>query len=408
MTAASPRRGRLAWVLVWLALANLLGYGARNVLAPAFDDLHRQLAVDDADFGLLASAFMAPHALATLVMGWLGDRVDRRRLIGGGLLLAAVAGLAGALASGVTSLMLARAAAGVGTATIVPVANSILGELFDGPRKASALSIFNLGLFLGGVVGFAAGDNLEFRWALVVLAAPAVVVAAVVAWLPVAPRRGGAAGDAARASVGQAARALLARRSFRWILGSTTAMAFASGAYLTWFKEFLVRGKGMSDGQASALFAVCILGGLGGVLTGGRVADVLRRRGPAGRLWAIVVGMGITVPVAAACIVTPVGVPLYVLAVLTMYFISWYHAPMAASVDDLAPAGGEASAQAFVIFLMHLCGTAPASWLVGRLIGAAGFEVAMLVPTGMVGVAAVLMALATRHFAADRLAAGKG
>jgi MFS family permease len=89
--------------------------------------------------------------------------------------------------------MLARAAAGVGTATIVPVANSILGELFDGPRKASALSIFNLGLFLGGVVGFAAGDNLEFRWALVVLAAPAVVVAAVVAWLPVAPRRGGAA-----------------------------------------------------------------------------------------------------------------------------------------------------------------------------------------------------------------------
>ncbi len=388
--------------LACLALANLLGYAARNVLAPAYGELQRTLAIDDADFGLLASAFMAPHAVATLVMGWVGDRFDRRRVIAAGLGLATVAGLLGAVAPGVASLALTRAAVGIGTATIVPVANSLLGELFDGPRKATALALFNLGLFLGGVAGFAAGNGLQVQWALAIVAAPGALLAIAVARLDVPPHR---RGTAPAPGVRAAAQALLSRPSFRWLMGSTTAMAFAAGAYATWFKEFLGRAKGMSESQASALFGVCILGGLAGVLTGGRVADRLRRRRPDGRLWAIVIGMGCTVPAAVAFIMVPVGIPLYVLAVGTMFFISWYHAPMAASVDDLAPPGAEASAQAVVIFTMHLLGTAPASWVVGRLIPAVGFPTAMLIPTGMVGVAALLMVGASRGFARDAAAA---
>jgi MFS family permease len=51
------------------------------------------------------------------------------------------------------SLAVSRAAIGFGTAAIVPVANSILGQLFDGPVKASRIAVFNLGLFFGGVAG---------------------------------------------------------------------------------------------------------------------------------------------------------------------------------------------------------------------------------------------------------------
>ena len=50
-----------------------------------------------------------------------------------------------------------------------------------------------------------------------------------------------------------------------------------------------------------------------------------------------------------------------------MFFISWYHAPMAATVDDLAPPGLAVAAQGLVIFTMHMLGTAPSSWVVGEI-----------------------------------------
>src|SRR5439155_2102549 len=78
-----------------------------------------------------------------------------------------------------------RACVGLGTAAVVPVANSILSQIFEGPHKASRLSIFNLGLFLGGVVGFGAGVVLGFPLVVIALAAPGIVLAAGIGGLPV-------------------------------------------------------------------------------------------------------------------------------------------------------------------------------------------------------------------------------
>jgi predicted MFS family arabinose efflux permease len=150
-----------------------------------------------------------------------------------------------------------------------------------------------------------------------------------------------------------------------------------------------------------------MVGGLLGVIAGGRIADRLRRRVAAGRLWTIVLGMASTVPCALGCIYLPLGVPMYAFSVLTLFFISWYHAPMAASVDDLATDDRASTAQALVIFLMHLVGTAPAKFLVGALEQEVGMQTAMLLPTAMVAVAAVLMMIALRSFAGDSARAAR-
>ena len=120
-------------------------------------------------------------------------------------MLASVAGAAGALASSYFGLALSRALVGFGTAAVVPVANSILGQIFEGPKKASRMAIFNLGLFLGGVVGFAVGQRARLsarrrrargagrscsRCVITALAGAAPLAAAsTVPWLAV-PRRG--------------------------------------------------------------------------------------------------------------------------------------------------------------------------------------------------------------------------
>ncbi len=422
----SKPRGGVSILLV-LALTNLVAYAARNALFAVYPTLRIRYNVSDADLGLLATVFVLPHALATLPFGWAGDRRDRRYVIAVGMVLASAAGAAGALTTTYHGLAITRALVGLGTAAVVPVANSILGQLFDGPRKAVLMSVFNLGLLLGGVAGFAVGVALGFPVVVVALAVPGVALAVVLCFMPVPQRKRSATLPPARPAAAGSdthhhgssmtelagafvadARRLLRISTLRWLMLSTTFMAFAAGAYNAWLKDYLNRDKHMSDAAASTLLAIALFGGLAGIPTGGALADRFRRRARNGRLWTIVIGMAMTAPCAVAAILLPAGPLLYVAGILTLFFISWYHAPMAASVDDLAPAELTVAAQGLVIFTMHLFGTSPSSWVVGVVSDATTLRTAMWVPTVMLVLAALCMARATRTFGADVRARAAG
>jgi predicted MFS family arabinose efflux permease len=406
---------RSTLVLVVLALTNLVSYAARNGLFAVYPTLKAKFAIDDGQIGLLTTVFMLPHAAATLPFGWAGDRFDRRRVIVVGISIASVAGALGALAVDWYSLAASRALVGLGTAAVVPVANSILGQIFDGPQKASRMSIFNLGLFLGGVVGFFAGSAFGFPAVVIILAVPGLLLAATLGGLPIPDRPippRARLRDFIRHLIADA-RELLPIRTLRWVLLSATAMAFAAGGFNAWLNEFLIRpvaqgGKGMHKEDATQLLVLALCGGLAGILVGGRVADRLRRRSDAGRLWTIVIGMGCTIPCAATAILLPAGAGLVAAGIATMFFISWYHAPIAASVDDLAPAARSVAAQGLVIFTMHMIGTAPSSYIVGVISQQTSLATAMWVPTGGLVVAALCMVSATASFARDRARARPG
>ena len=410
-------RSRKLQILAALALTNLVSYAARNALFAVVPALEARYAIGDGQVGLLQTVFMLSHALATLPFGWAGDRYDRRRVIIVGIVVASAAGAAGAIGHSYWSLAVSRGLVGLGTAAIVPVANSILGEIFDGPRKASRMSIFNLGLFLGGVAGFAAGSAVGFPTVVLVFAAPGIALAAWLAALPVPVRPEPPPSSSLVGTLAPFvgvfianARALLRIRTLRWVMVSTTAMAFATGGLAAWLKEFLKRDKGLNEDQANLLLGLGLVGGLAGVLAGGRIADRLRRTRINGRLWAIALGMTLTIPCAVLAIRLPNGPALYAIGVATLFFISWYHAPMAASVDDLAPEGHSATAQSLVIFTMHMVGTAPSSWVLGEVSEHwnRSLTPAMWVAIFAIGVAALAMAIATRSFAADHARARAG
>ena len=397
-------------ILVVLALINLISYAARNALIAVYPELSARYGIDYEQIGLLQTVFMIPHAAATLPFGWAGDAYDRRRVIMFGLVLASIAGALGSLGTEYLGLAASRAMVGLGTAAVVPVANSILSQLYEGPKKAARLSLFNLGLFLGGVVGFATGIALGFPLVVVALALPSLVLAAMIVSLAIpeahvaverAPNTSGHFAQMAGNFIGDA-RQLLRIPTLRWLLASATVMAFAAGGYNAWLKEFLVREKHLSDGEATTLLTLALGGGLTGILVGGRVSDAFRRRTHAGRLWTIVIGMAMTAPCATIAILLPKGIALQAAGVATLFFISWYHAPMAATVDDLAPRRLAVTAQGLVIFTMHMLGTAPSSWIVGEVSEVTTLTDAMWVPTVALLVAALCMALATRTFAADR------
>ncbi|HEX5060262.1 MAG TPA: MFS transporter [Kofleriaceae bacterium] len=426
-------------ILVALGLTNLIAYAMRNSLFAVYPDLRDLFGLRDAKLGLLTTVFLIPHAIATLPFGWAGDRYDRRRVIALGMLLASVAGAAGALAQNTTQLAISRALLGFGTAAVVPVANSILGQLYEGPHKASRMAIFNLGLLLGGVAGFGVGAIAGFPAVVVVLAIPGVVLALVMLTLPVPAHPAPHDKVSLPRYILQLGRLfvveskeLLRIRTLRWLMVSTTAMAFAAGGFNAWLLDFLEREKAMTKESATSLLMVAMVGAVAGIIVGGRLSDRLRSRFVAGRLWTIVIGMTLAIPCTIACLelqgvatfdlrtltvgdysftwLTGHGVnPLYYIAgTANFFFFSWYHAPMAATVDDLAPRDKLVAAQGLVIFTMHLFGTSSSSYVVGVVSDHSSLYQAMWVPAGALVIAALAQLVATGSFAGDHLRARSG
>ena len=153
---AASGRVRPWSVLTVLAVANLISYAARNELVGVYPSLRARYGVTNAELGLLATVFIVPHAAATLPFGWAGDRYDRRRVIAIGLALACLGGAAAAVAPDFLTLGATRILVGLGTAAIVPVANSILAQVYPAPRRRAGSASFNLGMFVGGALGIGA------------------------------------------------------------------------------------------------------------------------------------------------------------------------------------------------------------------------------------------------------------
>ena len=117
---------------------NLLNYVDRYVFAslgPALTaDGPRGLALTDGQFGKLGASFMVVYAFVSPVVGWLGDRYDRRRLMAFGVALWSLATVATAFARDYSHMFAARAVLGVGEASYGVVAPALLADLFG--RKA--------------------------------------------------------------------------------------------------------------------------------------------------------------------------------------------------------------------------------------------------------------------------------
>ena len=405
-----PARSRsYGWyILGLLATVNFFNYANRNVVFPVYEDLRAAFGFSNAQLGLLGTVFMLSHALVTVPIGWAGDRLDRRKVMALGLVVWSIAAMTSAAARGMGTMLLSRALVGVGTATVVPLSNAMLADVFPQEDKARTISLFNVGLFLGGAGGFAAGALLGFPLGFIVLALPGATLAVFVYYVDLPPRRSQAPA-ASLAQLREDMLQIIRIPTMRWLMIGAVLMAFAAGGYLAWFADFVAEDKGYAIEEATLIFGVCALtGGLAGVVTGGVIGDYLYKRYPFGRLVAMSAGWSCSVPFAVIAILLDSGPLFLVSSWLMMFFITWYHGPMAASVDDLVGDEWAATAQATFIFVMHLVGTAPSSYVVGVLADQVGVRYALFAPTAALILAAASVAMGFRTVRADRQAASVG
>jgi MFS family permease len=160
------RVGLYAWyALSVLVLVYALNFIDRQILSILAEDIKRDLKLQDAQIGFLyGTAFAVFYALFGIPLGRLADSWYRGRLMAIGLALwSSMTALSG-FASSFTMLAVARIGVGIGEASASPAAYSMISDYFPKEQRATALSIYSSGLYIGGGLSLPIGGLILSRW----------------------------------------------------------------------------------------------------------------------------------------------------------------------------------------------------------------------------------------------------
>lgn len=317
-----------AWLLVAiLVCAYAISFVDRQILSLLVEDLRRDLAISDAQIGLLQGpAFGIFYAVMGMPFGWLADRANRMRLIAAGLSLWTLATMMGGLADNFSLLFLSRMLVGVGEAALVPAAVSLLADSFPPQRRALPLAIFTggvslgagLALLLGGALVALAKDGVETvpligawlatrqAWQAVLIMAglAGIPLALLIACLPEPARRQHGEGTP---SFGLGS---LLRREWRLfvpLLAGSALLYLFSNALAGWMPSLFVREFGwqpaMVGMRMGSIILTCALAG--NIVSGLWATRLVARGRPHGSLLVMAGGAALMAPVAILAPLAP-------------------------------------------------------------------------------------------------------
>ena len=335
------------WMLPVVCTAAFLIFVQAFMVAPLIPRLAEVFGTNVAWIGLAVPAYLLPHGMATLVWGPLSDRLGRRTVILGSLLLFIGCTLGTAFATGSTGFLLWRVATGVGAAGIVPISLTLIGDVVPFRQRGRALGWLFGSIAGGTAAGATVGALMEavIGWEGLFFAVAAfgvvlVLVAVTVGAIPRLPRP-----VAPALSVivrGYLALLSLARARHTYSYVAINAVV-QSGVY-TWLGVYLHRHFGLGEvGIGLALLGYGIPGLLFGPIIG-RLAD------RHGRFRIIPAGVALTA-VCALVLAAPLSLLAVQAAIVTLSLGFDLTQPLLAGIVTDLP-GGRAQATGLMAFVL--------------------------------------------------------
>jgi EmrB/QacA subfamily drug resistance transporter len=165
MTSQKEARDRRWLALALLATAQFVVVLDAAIVNVALPSIGRALHFSQDDLPWVVNAYVLTFGGFLLLGGRMADLLGRRRLFMGGLVLFALASLAGGLANTEGVLVAARAVQGLGAALVSPAALSIVTTTFtEGAERNKALGVWGAVAGSGGAAGVLLGGMLT-EWA---------------------------------------------------------------------------------------------------------------------------------------------------------------------------------------------------------------------------------------------------
>jgi predicted MFS family arabinose efflux permease len=219
------------------------------------------------------------------VVGFLTNRVRRTWIFAVCVFLWSLATIASGFAPSKTWLYAARFFIGIGEAGCLVIGPSLLSDLFPKEQRGKALSIFFLGLPLGGTAGYLLGGQLhhDLKLAFTIAGAPGFAIAVLI-WFLVDPARSGEE-DPHHPKV-KGFRPYLALLGNPTLLLIILAQAFAViflVPLLHFGIGFFVGERGIEKKEATRLLGtIALVAGAAGNLLSGVLGDFLAKKGVKG------------------------------------------------------------------------------------------------------------------------------
>lgn len=361
----------------WLVIAMLwcvcfLNYADRQAVFAIFPLLKSELNLSDVQLGIIGAAFMWVYAAFGPITGWLGDRLQRRTLILGGLTLWLLVTGATILSHTYAQLAVLRAIGGLSEAFYFPAAMSLISDYHGSATRSRSMSFHQSAVYVGTVAGGAGGALVaqhyhNWRANFVMLGCVGVFLIVVLLIGLREPVRGQAEPEeyiAAQARLGESKRTI--GDGLREIFGNPLVRLFifvfmganfVAVVFLVWMPSFLYRKFNMSLSMAGLNGTFFLqLASVAGVISGGWLADTLARRGGKGRMKTQAIGLLAGVPFILLAGWT-FSIPLLIVGMIGFgYCKGIYDANIFASLYDVVPIERRSAAAGIVNSLGWLGG----------------------------------------------------
>ena len=171
------RQGKL--VFVGLMLGMFVASLSQTIVGPAMPRIVAELGGVE-HYSWIATAAMLVSAVAVPIVGKLSDLYGRRWFYLGGLAVFMIGSILAGLSQGFWFLVFARAVQGLGMGTLMPLSQTIIGDIIP-PRQRGKYqgimgAVFGVTSVVGPLIGGTITDNFGWRW-LFYLTLPLGVVA---------------------------------------------------------------------------------------------------------------------------------------------------------------------------------------------------------------------------------------
>jgi MFS family permease len=278
-----PDTRKATRLVMLVSTAVFINYIDRGNLSTAATLVQSQLSLNEAQLGILFSAFYYGYVPVMPLMGVIAERYGAKPVFAVGLALWSVATFFTGFAGGFVSLLLLRILLGIGESGAFPCASKVLAAAVPTERLGVANGIMSFGYLVGPAVGTFLGGMLMARvgWRPVFILFGLASLLWLVPWLRAdvpKPVRS-VAGIA-----GPSLRTLLRERA----LWGASIGHFASnyGYYfiVSWLPFYLVKARGYSLETMSVLASMAYLLNAGSAFSMGVLADRWLRRGASATL----------------------------------------------------------------------------------------------------------------------------
>ena len=362
-----------AYVLGALLVVYTFNFIDRVVIAIIQEPIKTEFHLSDFQLGLLGGpAFAVLYTFLGIPIARLAERKNRMTILAICLAIWSAMTAACGFATSYMMLLFARVGVSVGEAGCTPPAQSVISDYFPANKRATALSIYALGVPVGSMLAAIGGGWLaqSFGWrsAFLILGVPGLLLAIIVKLTVREPPRAKSSTDEEAPGFGAAFRELARKPTF-WhnALGSAIAsfVGYGVGQYLN---SFLMRTHGLTLLQSSRLTGVVLgVAAAFGTFFAGWLADRLVKRYPNALAWLPALGFFIATPLYFGGYMMPTltaAIPLLTAGAVAHYF---YLGCMYATNQGIVQPRLRATATAVLLFIVNLLGYGLGPPVIGKL-----------------------------------------